>query len=320
MAEFGLWGGSSAQSCDHRRSDLTARDPAAANLRAFLKDAPILPSVAVIIPARNEALNLGACLESVSQALTRAGVAAEVLVVDDDSTDSTAAVALTGGAKVLRQQPRRGPLSAWMLGVASTSASVLILVDADCQVEPGAIAVLLAGLERSEVGVVAARSIPTSPGGRGGMIGRSARFSSLLLHRIKARLGDHDFVPIGRLMAVRRTAWAVEDRGLVPCDRAVAHQARTAGWEIVYAADALVFYEPVMTYRALRADYLRTRAPGGRAIPAYDRIPPGLMWRAFGSSLLTSPLDAAAWATCRVALLAQQRIRPRQAALSSWSG
>jgi hypothetical protein len=127
-------------------------------------------------------------------------------------------------------------------------------------------------------------------------------------------------VPIGRLMAVRRAAWKVEDRDLVPCDRAVAHLARSSGWEIVYAPEAQVFFEPVTTYRALRADYLRTRATGGRAAPAYDRVPPGLIWRAIWSSLLASPLDAMAWAFCRAALLAQQRIRPRQVALSSWSG
>jgi len=53
-----------------------------------------IPDLAVIIPARNEASRLGGCLGSVRQALECAEVTeAEVIVVDDDSTDETSDVA-----------------------------------------------------------------------------------------------------------------------------------------------------------------------------------------------------------------------------------
>lgn len=51
---------------------------------------PARPVVSVIIPARNEESNLGACLASI---VDQQGVAFEIIVVDDNSTDTTAEIA-----------------------------------------------------------------------------------------------------------------------------------------------------------------------------------------------------------------------------------
>jgi cellulose synthase/poly-beta-1,6-N-acetylglucosamine synthase-like glycosyltransferase len=62
------------------------------NLRRYrAPDAEVqgAPRVSVLIPARDEAGNIRACVESVLASL---GVALEVLVLDDASTDSTAAI------------------------------------------------------------------------------------------------------------------------------------------------------------------------------------------------------------------------------------
>ena len=48
------------------------------------------PEVSVIIPARDEAASLGACLESI---VAQQGIAFEVVVVDDQSTDATGEIA-----------------------------------------------------------------------------------------------------------------------------------------------------------------------------------------------------------------------------------
>ena len=48
------------------------------------------PTVSVIIPARNEEACLGACLQSM---LAQDGVAFEIIVVDDHSTDRTREIA-----------------------------------------------------------------------------------------------------------------------------------------------------------------------------------------------------------------------------------
>lgn len=285
-----------------------------------LKNTRTGPSAAVIIPARNEALRLGACLESVHQAIAKVPAPVDVVVVDDDSTDATAEVARAGGATVVHQRPRRGPLSAWMLGVEATAAPLLVLVDADCRIGATALVVLFAGFDNAKVGVVAGRSQPVGPGGSAGIVARSANFSSILLHCIKTRLWDHDFLPIGKLMAVRRAAWQVADPDLVPCDRAVAHLARSAGWEIAYAPEALVYFSPVTNYRALREDYLRTNTMAGPLPSDYDPLPRSLVVRAACTAAVAAPIDAVAWAACRTILFGDQAIRPRQPALSSWPG
>jgi glycosyltransferase involved in cell wall biosynthesis len=260
------------------------------------------PQLAVIIPARNEAGNIGECLDSIRAALEHAEVTAEVIVVDDESTDETSEVARAHGALALRQDPRRGPLAAWARGVAGSSAPLLCFVDADCRVHPGAFAALVDGFARPTVGVVAARSELDRRRPPGSAAERSAAFSALLLHETKSRLGDHEFTPIGRLMAVRRAAWRVEDHRW-PCDLAVASQAKKAGWEISYQPAAVVYYQPVGTYRELRSDYVRTVV--GQARLGGDLVKPlprAVVARAVSATLRQQPLNAAAWISFRARL------------------
>ena len=261
-----------------------------------------IPDLAVIIPARNEASRLGGCLGSVRQALGCAGVTeAEVIVVDDDSTDETSDVARAYGALALRQSPRLGPLEAWSLGVANSSASLLFLVDADSRVDKGAFSALLRGFARPTVGVIAARSEPDSGRTVNWLLERSATFSALMLHETKSRLVNHDFLPIGRLMAVRRAAWQ-EGGHRWPCDRVVASRAKQAGWEIIYTPEAVVYYQPVATYDELRSDYVRTQAPLDWAEP----LPRGVVGRAASASLRRQPLSAAAWFALRARLWSER--------------
>jgi 4,4'-diaponeurosporenoate glycosyltransferase len=47
------------------------------------------PTVSVIVPARNEEVSIGPCLESL---VSQTGVSHEIIVVDDGSTDRTRAI------------------------------------------------------------------------------------------------------------------------------------------------------------------------------------------------------------------------------------
>jgi len=71
-----------------------------------------MPSVAVVIPAHNEAERIG---ETVRAALTLSGVDV-VLVASDGSTDATARVARDAGATVWRSPRNRGKAAAMMAG------------------------------------------------------------------------------------------------------------------------------------------------------------------------------------------------------------
>ncbi len=171
-----------------------------------------IPDLAVIIPARNEASRLGGCLDSVRQALECAEVAeAEVIVVDDDSTDETSDVARAHGALAFRQSQRLGILAAWSLGVVNSSASLLSFVDADCRVDKGAFSALLRGFARPTVGVIAARGEPDSRRKVNSLVERSATFSALILHETKSRLVNHDFSRGGK-SSTCRNRWSTTNR------------------------------------------------------------------------------------------------------------
>ncbi|MGH7639521.1 MAG: glycosyltransferase family 2 protein [Candidatus Dormibacteria bacterium] len=265
---------------------------------------PADSTLAVVIPARNESARIERCLERARAALNAAGRgSAELLVVDDASEDGTGAVAAQWGATVLRQPIQRGPLAAWERGVEATAASIVVFVDADCELAPAAIRELLIPFAEPDVGVVSGRAVPLSLDQGGLLVRRSARFSAELMHQVKLRLVDHDFIPIGRLMAVRREAWKVDDPEQAPCDRVVAQLARRAGAGIRYAAAAAVGYVPPATPSSLRADYLRTNLPRRSLSPVQDRVPWRTLVRAGFTAWTAAPLDGLAWFLCRLGLL-----------------
>lgn len=87
------------------------------------------PSVTIVIPAYNEAEGLGRVLAD----LLPAGLAREVIVVDDGSTDATAAIAEAAGARVLRHAANRGYGSALKTGIRAASTDLVLTMDADGQ-------------------------------------------------------------------------------------------------------------------------------------------------------------------------------------------
>lgn len=106
--------------------------------------------VSVVVPARNEAAALPNLLRSLepSRALVR-----EIIVVDDNSHDATAAVAATHGATVLRldREPPpgwTGKTHACAQGAAVAAAPLLLFLDADVALGHDAVARLVAAHER----------------------------------------------------------------------------------------------------------------------------------------------------------------------------
>jgi glucosyl-3-phosphoglycerate synthase len=87
-------------------------------------------SVAVCLPARNEAATIGAIVRSVA-GLRDAGAVDDLVVVDDASTDATAAIARAAGARVVSTDGGPGKGQALRRAVAETTADVLVFLDAD---------------------------------------------------------------------------------------------------------------------------------------------------------------------------------------------
>ena len=93
------------------------------------------PVVSFIIPTRDCARHLRACLASI-QALAPGQPPHEVLVIDGGSTDDTVAVAEAAGARVLRNERRvaynqEGPEGSKAIGVRAAEGEFLAFVDAD---------------------------------------------------------------------------------------------------------------------------------------------------------------------------------------------
>ena len=95
------------------------------------------PSLSIIIPARNEQENLPTLLRSI---FSQSVQPREVIVVNDDSTDRTAAVAWEFGATVLESLPLpdgwRGKTWACHQGAAAASGDLFLFLDADTWFEP----------------------------------------------------------------------------------------------------------------------------------------------------------------------------------------
>lgn len=102
------------------------------------------PDVAVVVPAYNAADTLPATLAALARQTYDCG-RIRVVVVDDGSSDATAAVAAEAGVTVVRQQ-NRGPAAARNAGAAAIAGEVLVFTDADCVPDPGFLAALVAPL------------------------------------------------------------------------------------------------------------------------------------------------------------------------------
>lgn len=109
------------------------------------------PTLAVVVPAHNEATVVADTLATLQRQLSAGD---RLIVVADNCTDQTAAIAAACGAEVtVRNEPDlRGKgyaLDAGIRVLASDPPDVVVFVDADCRVEAGAIAALVANVQRS---------------------------------------------------------------------------------------------------------------------------------------------------------------------------
>ena len=169
----------------HRRPPLRAGAPL-----------PAGTTVSAVIPARDEAARIGPC---VLAARADPGVS-EVLVVDDESTDGTAAVAARAGARVIPGRPLPGGWvgKQWALqqGLEVASGEYVLTLDADARPRPG----------------LAAALVTAATGGPFDLVSAGPRFvcdsaAEQGLHAAMLATLVYRFGPIGRPASRPRTAW-----------------------------------------------------------------------------------------------------------------
>ena len=110
--------------------------------------------VSAVIPGRNCTETLPACLRALQRVARRPGSRlSEVILVDDGSTDGSAAVARAEGASVV-DSGGRGPGAARNKGWRAARGSLIWFVDSDCEVYDDALDALLVHMEDPRVGAV----------------------------------------------------------------------------------------------------------------------------------------------------------------------
>src|SRR5688572_8692245 len=87
-----------------------------------------MPRLSVIIPVRNDPKRLAKCLEALAGSTHEDF---EVIVADDASSDDTAAVAESKGARVIRLKAHSGAAAARNVGADAARGQILLFVDAD---------------------------------------------------------------------------------------------------------------------------------------------------------------------------------------------
>lgn len=123
-------------------------------LEATVTENAFLEDITVLIPARNEASVIGQTLKNLRQQ----GEGFRIIVIDDNSTDDTAAIARQEGAETLPA----GPLAAgwagklWALeqGRKSTHTPLILLLDADIALQPGTLAAMARKLQGEKLQLV----------------------------------------------------------------------------------------------------------------------------------------------------------------------
>ena len=94
--------------------------------------------VSFLIPAYNEAATIGEVLARIA----RLDLEAQVIVVDDGSTDGTAEVAEAAGATVIRQ-PNRGKGAAIRAAIPLIEGEIAVIQDADMEYDPAEVPALI---------------------------------------------------------------------------------------------------------------------------------------------------------------------------------
>ncbi|GAB6058154.1 glycosyltransferase family 2 protein [Desulfonatronum parangueonense] len=114
--------------------------------------------VSIILPVHNEAETITGLIRQVRATMTQLGLTCEIIVIDDGSTDGSAAQAQAAGAKVVSRPCNMGNGAAVKAGVRLARGRIAVLMDGDGQHDPADIPRLLQKLDEGYDMVVGARN------------------------------------------------------------------------------------------------------------------------------------------------------------------
>ena len=112
-----------------------------------------LQSLSIIIPAYNEEASIANVLQGLEPWRARA----EIIIVDDCSTDRTAQIAEQAGFRVIRHRMNKGYGAALKTGIRAATGDIIVMMDADSEHNAAQISNLLDHLDDNDM-VVGART------------------------------------------------------------------------------------------------------------------------------------------------------------------
>jgi GT2 family glycosyltransferase len=211
--------------------------------------------ISIVIPTFNGAARIGNCLDALSA--QTAGRDAEILVVDDGSTDNTASVVDGYPGVRLISQPNAGPAAARNLGAKEARGAILLFTDDDCVPMPGWLDAMLEPFRDSDV--VGAKGVY-----RTRQTSLAARFVQIEYedkYRLMSGLASIDF--IDTYSAAFRRDRFLEMNGYdtsfpVACaeDVELSYRMSARGWKMKFAPAAVVYHtHPDTFWRYLKKKY-----------------------------------------------------------------
>jgi len=174
------------------------------------------PELTVVVPTFNEHDNIVPLLERLSAVL--AGIAWEVIFVDDDSPDGTAE-AVRGAARhdtrvrCLQRIGRRGLAGACIEGILASSSPVVAVMDADLQHDEAILPQMLAALRNDNCDLVVG-SRYVAGGSVGDWAAHRQRASSLATRLARLVTKSDIADPMSGFFMLRRPVFEATMRGL----------------------------------------------------------------------------------------------------------
>jgi glycosyltransferase involved in cell wall biosynthesis len=142
------------------------------------------PRISVVVPVKNEALNVLPLVEEIERACAPLG-AYEAIYVDDGSTDDTGQQVLNARAarpwlRLIRHETSCGQSAAVRTGVQAARAPIIVTMDGDGQNDPAFIPQLVAALNDPAVAMAAGQRLSRK--------GAAKRWQSRIANGVRARV------------------------------------------------------------------------------------------------------------------------------------
>lgn len=220
------------------------------------------PRITVIVPAHNEAPNISRKLEQLlGQSYPSAQI--EIIVVDDGSTDQTLSILKNyeSRIRIISLATPQGKIAALNQALKESYSEIVVITDADTELEQYSIRELVRPFYDSEIGAVSGR-LKIRGQGRSARYERAYVESEDAFRQKENRISSVPFL-FGQLSAFRRKVLPRINSNSAVDDIEMALVIWERGYKVIYAPEAIV-YENVPN--SLRQLFQQKRRRGGCTI------------------------------------------------------